>query len=74
MRRRMYWRVRGVVDHAGDHDSPERRVGLAVAAAVESVSLVFAAAGVDPGCAAEVGEGALVAEPLGVVAGGDEQR
>jgi len=72
MRRRMHWRVRGVVDHAGDHDSPERRVGLAVAAAVESVS--FVVAGVDPGCAAEVGDGALVAEPLGVVAGGDEQR
>jgi len=45
---------------------------LAVAAAVESVS--FVVAGVDPGCAAEVGDGALVAEPLGVVAGGDEQR
>ena len=65
--------VRGVVDHAGHDYAPERRVGLSVATAVESVSFVFAAAGVDWGDAAEVGEGAFVAEPLGVVAGGDEQ-
>ena len=36
-----------VVDHAGDDNVPERGVGLAIAAAVESVSFVFAAAGVD---------------------------
>ena len=36
-----------VVDHAGDHDVPEGRVGLTVTAAVEPVSLVLAAAGVE---------------------------
>ena len=37
------------------------------------MALVFAAAGVEGGGAAEVSEGGVVAEALGVVAGGDEQ-
>ena len=51
-----------VADHAGDEDVPERGVGVSVAAAVEAVALLFAAAGVDRGDAAEVGEGCFVAE------------
>ena len=52
---------------------PEGRVGLTVAAAVEPVSLVLAAAGVERRRTAEVGEGRFVAQPLGIVAGGDEE-
>jgi hypothetical protein len=62
-----------VLDHPGDHDVPEGGVGLAVTAAVESVTVVLAAAGWvvrrhrgerrPPRC-----------EPLGIVAGGDEER
>lgn len=36
-----------VVDHAGDHDVPERGVGLTVASPVEAVTFLLAAAGVD---------------------------
>jgi len=37
----------GVVRQAGDHDPPEGAVGLTVAAAVESMPLLFAARGVE---------------------------
>ena len=47
---------------------------MAVTAAVEPVSFVFAAAGIEGGDAAEVSEGGLVAEALGVVAGGNEEN
>jgi hypothetical protein len=36
-----------VVDHAGDHDVPKGGVGLTVAAAIEPVSFLLPAAGVD---------------------------
>ena len=45
-----------IADHAGDDDVSERGVGVAVAAAVESVSFLFAAGGVDRGDPAEVGK------------------
>lgn len=61
-----------VADHAGDDDVPERRVRLAVTAAVEPVAFLFAAAGIDRCDAAEVSERRFAAEPLGVVAGSDQ--
>src|SRR5580698_8848172 len=63
-----------VVDHAGEHDVPQGRVCLAVAAAVEAVPLVLAAAGIERRRAAEVSESRLVAKPPRIVAGGDEER
>ena len=60
--------------HAGEHDAPQGVVGLAVAAAVEPVAGHLAGRGVDRGDAAEVSEGGLGGDPLGVVAGGDEQQ
>jgi hypothetical protein len=48
-------------------------VGVAVAAAVQPVPAGLARAGGDGGDSAQVGEGGLAAEPLGVLAGGDEQ-
>ena len=36
-----------VVDHPGDHDVPERGVGLAVATAVEAMAFVLAARGIE---------------------------
>jgi hypothetical protein len=36
------------MDHPGEHDVPEGGVGLTVAAAIEPMSLVLAAAGVNP--------------------------
>ena len=48
-----------VEDHAGEHDVPQGGVGLAVAPAVEPVSFLFAAAGVDWRYAAQVSEGGL---------------
>jgi hypothetical protein len=47
---------------------------LAVATAVESVSFVFAAAGVERRHSAQMSEGGFVAEPTGVVARGDQER
>ncbi len=47
---------------------------MAVAAAVEAVALLLAGGRIERGDATEVGEGALVVEPLGVVTGGDEKR
>jgi hypothetical protein len=62
-----------VADHAGGDDSPERGVGLAITASVESVPLVLAAAGVEWGHATQVSEGGFASESFGVVAGRDEQ-
>jgi len=58
-----------IADHAGDDDVSERGVGVAVAAAVEPVSFLFAAGGVDRGDPAEVGEGGITA--LGGPGSGD---
>lgn len=62
-----------VADHAGEHDVPESRVRLAVAAAVESVPFLLAAARVDRCDSAEVSEGGFGPESFRVVTGGDEQ-
>jgi len=58
-----------VVLHADHGDGVERVVGLALAAAIEAVATRLAAGGFDGGGAAERGEGGVVAQPLGVVAG-----
>ena len=50
-----------IAHHPGDHDVPERRVGLAIPSAVKTVSLVFAAAGIDRGHAAEMSESGFAA-------------
>ena len=60
---------RGVVGETCDHDAPERTVGLTVAAAAESVSLLFAARGVEWCGSAQSSEGSFVADPAGVLAG-----
>lgn len=62
-----------VTGQPGDHDGVQGPVGLAVPAAVEPVAV--ATAGLDGfgGGAAELGERGLVAQPVGVVPGGDEQ-
>ncbi len=63
-----------VVAHADDGDDVEGAVGGSVAAAAESVPAAgAAAAGRLWGDAAEFGEGGLVADPVGVVAGGDQE-
>ena len=63
-----------VVDHPGEHDVPEGGVGLAITAAVEAVSLILPATGVERCGITEVGEGRLVTQASGIVAGRDEQR
>jgi len=55
-------------------DAPQGVVGLPVAAPVEPMAGRLAGRGVDRGDPAEVGEGGLGADPVGVVAGGDEQQ
>jgi hypothetical protein len=52
---------------------PQRRVGVAIAAAVEPMPVGLAGGDLDRGRAAERGVGTFVAQPLGVVAGGDEE-
>jgi hypothetical protein len=64
---------RWVAAHPDQGDAPQGVVGLAVAAAVESVAVGAARGRGDGGGAAQVGEGGLAMEPLGVVAGGDQQ-
>src|SRR4029450_9253200 len=59
--------------HAGDHDQVQRRVGLPVAAPVEAVALGLAGGGGQWGGGAQHREGGFAAQPLGVVAGGDQQ-
>ena len=58
--------------HGGD--APEGVVGVAVAAAVQSVSHGGPRGRLDGAGAAERGEGGFAAHATGVVAGGDEQR
>ena len=58
---------------AGQGDAVEGGVGAAVAAAVESVPSGFAGGCLDRADAAEGGEGGFAVQPVGVVAGGDEQ-
>jgi hypothetical protein len=63
----------GIPAQPGQGDAVERGVGLTVAAAVEPVAAGSARGrllGVD---AAQGGEGGLAAEPVGVIARGDEQ-
>jgi len=62
-----------IVAHAGEHDVPERVVGLAVAAGVESVPCGFAGRRWDGRDAAEMRERGFAGEPVGIVAGGDQQ-
>ena len=57
-----------VVDH-----QVQGAVRGAVAAAGEPVPVGASGADGDRGCAAEGGEGCFVAEPVGVVTGGDQQ-
>src|SRR5215831_9090816 len=63
----------GVVRETGDHDPPQCAVGLAVTGAAEAMSLLFAAGRVERCGAAKSREGSLVMDPVGVLAGGDEQ-
>ena len=63
----------GVGAHAGEHDPPQRMVGLAVPAAVEPMPACLARRCVDRRDAAQVRPGGFVADPFGVVAGGDQQ-
>src|SRR5450759_226366 len=60
--------------HARDDSSVQRRVGLAVAAAVESEARDLSGGGRDGVGAAERGEGSLAVEPVRVVAGGEQER
>ena len=66
---------RGCGDRRSRRQSAMRveRVGGPVPAAVEAVSVGLAAGGGDRCGAAEVGEGGFGAQPVGVVAGGDQQ-
>jgi hypothetical protein len=54
--------------HAYDEDDVQSPVGVAVAAAVESVPNGFAAGGFLRADSAEFGEGGVAADPAGVVA------
>ena len=63
----------GVDFHASQHDAPQGVVGLAVTGGVESLPDDLARRRRDRGDAAEVGPGRFAAEPVGVVAGGDQQ-
>jgi hypothetical protein len=63
----------GAEPHPDDNGQVQRLVGVAVAAAVQPVPAGLAGAGRDGGDSAQVGEGGLAAQPLGVLAGGDEQ-
>src|SRR5207244_7389319 len=61
------------VAEPADGDQVECTVGLAVAAAVEPVSARASRGGGERTRAAEAGEGAVVGEPLDVLAGGDKE-
>src|ERR1039458_7583731 len=65
-------RVR-VVGDADHDDAPQRAVGLAVAATVESMACHLARGCLDRRHAAEMGPGRLRAQSLGIVAGSDEE-
>jgi hypothetical protein len=60
--------------HADDHAAVERRVGLPVSTAVETVASVgLAGPGRDRAGAAQLREGGFGPDPVGVVAGGGEE-
>jgi len=61
------------VAETADGDHVERAVGLSVAAGVEAVAGGAAGACLDGCGAADLGEGGFAAEPLDVLAGGDEE-
>jgi hypothetical protein len=63
----------GVPAQPGQHDAIQRGVCLPVAAVVEAHALGLARGRFDRTGAAQGGEGRLTAEPLWVVAGGDQQ-
>src|SRR5215212_4932013 len=63
----------GTEPHPDDHGQVQGPVGVAVPAAVQPVPAGLARAGRDGGDPAQVGEGGLAAEPLGVLAGGCQQ-
>jgi hypothetical protein len=63
----------GVAVAADERDGPERVVGAAVAASVETVPLDLAAGCFDGAGAAEGGERSFGSDACGVVAGGDEE-
>ena len=65
---------RGVGAHPGDHNAPQRVVGLPVADGIEAVPFGLAAGGRDRGGGAQVGPGGFGAEPFGVVPGGDQEQ
>src|SRR5215203_1130241 len=60
--------------HPGQADHVQRAVGLPVATAVETVPYDLAGGGFDGGDPAQTGEGGLASQPLGVVAGHDQER
>ena len=63
-----------MVAQSDDGNDPQRAVGASVSPTVEAVAVALeAAAGWPWAHAAEFREGGLVADPLGVVAGGDEK-
>jgi hypothetical protein len=65
---------RGVPAQPPDGEEVQGAVGLAVTAPVQAVADGLARGGRDRGDAAQVREGPLAAQPLGVVAGGHQQR
>ncbi len=62
-----------VAAHADERDAPERVVGLTVAATVEAMPTHPAGGGFEGRDAAELRERCFVAEPVRVVASGDQQ-
>jgi hypothetical protein len=60
--------------HPGDDDAPQGVVRLAVAAAVEAVPPGLAGGGGDGGDGAQVRPGGLAAQPVRVIARGDQQQ
>src|SRR4051794_28943190 len=65
---------RGIVGEAGDHDAPEGAVGLTVAAAAESMPLLFAARRIEWRGSTESGGGSVGVGPPGVFTGGGRPR
>jgi hypothetical protein len=65
---------RRVSAHPGEHDPPQRVVGLAVAARVESPAGDFPRRGGDRGDRAQVRPGGLRPQPFRVVPGRDQQQ
>jgi hypothetical protein len=62
-----------VAAHTGEHDAPERMVGVAVPAAVEPMADGLAGGCFDGGDTAQVRERGFVAQPVRVVARGDQK-